>query len=92
MRPDQGREENPLYKVHHPDKCIGETCGCERFCTRVFKCPGLIWDRNTKKAKIDEAVCSGCGVCVEICSQDAISGRQTDESGWKDLSISSSQE
>jgi len=67
------KREKPHYKVHiHPDKCIGETCGCERFCTRVFRCPGLIWDRNTKKAKIDEAVCSGCGVCVEICSQDAI--------------------
>jgi len=69
----RARKEKPLYKVHiHPDKCIGETCGCERFCTRVFKCPGLIWDRHAKKAKIDEAVCSGCGVCVEICSQDAI--------------------
>ena len=69
----RARREKPLHKVHiHLDKCIGETCGCERFCTRVFKCPGLIWDRNTKKAKIDEAVCSGCGVCVEICSQDAI--------------------
>jgi indolepyruvate ferredoxin oxidoreductase alpha subunit len=69
----RAKKEKPLYKVHiNPDNCIGETCGCERFCTRVFKCPGLIWDRNTKKAKIDEAVCSGCGVCVEICSQDAI--------------------
>ena len=69
----RARKEKRLYKVHvNPDKCIGEACGCDRFCTRVFKCPGITWDRNTKKAKIDEAVCSGCGVCVEICSQDAI--------------------
>jgi len=69
----RAKREKPLYKVQiNPDRCIGETCGCERFCTRVFKCPGLIWDKNTKKAKIDEAVCSGCGVCVEICSQSAI--------------------
>jgi indolepyruvate ferredoxin oxidoreductase alpha subunit len=69
----RAKREKPPYKVHvNPDQCIGEACGCERFCTRVFKCPGLIWDRNTKKAKIDEAVCSGCGVCVEICPQGAI--------------------
>jgi indolepyruvate ferredoxin oxidoreductase alpha subunit len=69
----RARREKSLYKVHvDADKCIGEACGCERFCSRVFKCPGLIWDRNTKKAKIDEAVCSGCGVCVEICPKDAI--------------------
>jgi indolepyruvate ferredoxin oxidoreductase alpha subunit len=69
----RAKREKPLYKVHiNPDKCIGEACGCDRFCTRVFKCPGLIWDRNTKTAKIDEAVCTGCGVCVEICPHDAI--------------------
>ena len=69
----RAKREKPLYEVHvNPDKCIGEACGCDRFCTRVFKCPGLIWDRNTKTAKIDEAVCTGCGVCVEICPHDAI--------------------
>jgi len=67
------RREKPLYKVWvNHDQCIGESCGCDRFCTRVFRCPGLIWDQNTKKAMIDEAVCSGCGVCVEICPHHAI--------------------
>lgn len=69
----RARREKPLYRVQiNPDKCIGEACGCGRFCTRVFRCPGLIWDKDTGKAKIDEAVCSGCGVCVDICPQDAI--------------------
>jgi indolepyruvate ferredoxin oxidoreductase alpha subunit len=69
----RAKREKPAYKMHvDPDQCIGEACGCDRFCTRVFKCPGLIWDKNTKKAKIDEAICSGCGVCVEICPKDAI--------------------
>lgn len=69
----RARREKPLYKVHlATDKCIGEACGCDRFCTRVFKCPGLIWDRNAKKAKIDEAICDGCGVCVDICPHSAI--------------------
>jgi indolepyruvate ferredoxin oxidoreductase alpha subunit len=69
----KARKEKPLYKVWvHHDQCIGESCGCDRFCTRVFRCPGLIWDQNTKKAMIDEAVCIGCGVCAEICPHHAI--------------------
>jgi indolepyruvate ferredoxin oxidoreductase alpha subunit len=55
------------------EKCIGETCGCDRYCTRVFKCPGLIWNPDTKKAEIDEAICTGCGVCADICPEKAIS-------------------
>jgi indolepyruvate ferredoxin oxidoreductase alpha subunit len=67
------KREKPLYKVLvNPDRCIGESCGCDRFCTRVFRCPGLIWDREARKASIDEAVCSGCGVCAEICPHHAI--------------------
>jgi indolepyruvate ferredoxin oxidoreductase, alpha subunit len=54
------------------DKCFGDNCGCNRYCTRVFKCPGLIWDKESGKANIDEAVCSGCGVCVSVCPQSAI--------------------
>lgn len=67
------REEKPLYQVRiNPERCIGEECGCDRFCTRVFKCPGLIWDRASGKAKVDEVICAGCGVCTEICPRKAI--------------------
>lgn len=52
--------------------CIGENCGCNKFCTRVFKCPGLRWDPETKTARIDEVICSGCGVCASICPSGAI--------------------
>lgn len=69
----RGRKEKPRYKVHiDPDKCIGEACGCDSLCTRVFLCPGLIWDKKTGKAKIDEIICTGCGVCADICPQGAI--------------------
>ena len=36
----------------------------------------LIWegirDRDVKKVKIDEAICTGCGVCADICPESAI--------------------
>jgi indolepyruvate ferredoxin oxidoreductase alpha subunit len=72
------REKRFPYVVHvDPDICIGEACGCNRVCTRVFQCPGLIWDREAGKSKIDEAVCTGCGFCVEICPEGAIIKKAT---------------
>jgi len=66
-------KERPQKKVFvDPDKCIGDECGCARFCSRVFNCPGIIWDPTTKKARIDEIVCTGCGVCAYLCPQGAI--------------------
>lgn len=53
--------------------CVGETCGCDRFCTRVVGCPGNRWDAEKGKAYIDPDFCNGCGLCVELCSWDAIS-------------------
>ncbi len=52
--------------------CLGESCGCNRLCTRIFRCPALIWDRSKKKAVVDEVICAGCGVCYSICPQKAI--------------------
>jgi indolepyruvate ferredoxin oxidoreductase alpha subunit len=52
--------------------CLGEACGCNRLCTRIFRCPGLLWDREKGKARIDEVICAGCGVCAEICPAGAI--------------------
>jgi indolepyruvate ferredoxin oxidoreductase alpha subunit len=52
--------------------CLGEKCGCNRLCTRIFRCPGLIWDQAAGKARIDEVICAGCGVCASICPSGAI--------------------
>ncbi len=62
-----------------PEVCIGEECGCNRFCTVAFGCPALIWDEDKGRAEIDEVICSRCGLCAEICPEKAI--RVTEEGG-----------
>jgi indolepyruvate ferredoxin oxidoreductase alpha subunit len=74
----RGKEEKPPYRVFVDQrKCIGEGCGCDRVCTRVFKCPGLIWDAKEGKSKVDEVICIGCGVCADICPEGAIIKEET---------------
>ncbi|MCB2227607.1 MAG: 4Fe-4S binding protein [Desulfarculaceae bacterium] len=67
------RKGKKLYDVQvDPDKCLGGQCGCNRFCTRAFGCPGLTWERETGRASIDEVICAGCGVCASVCPAGAI--------------------
>jgi indolepyruvate ferredoxin oxidoreductase alpha subunit len=74
----KGKDEKPPYRVFvDSGKCIGEDCGCDRVCTRVFKCPGLIWDPKEGKSKVDEVICVGCGVCADICPEGAIIKEET---------------
>ncbi len=68
-----GRKQKRFFKIEiDQERCLGERCGCNRLCTRIFKCPGLIWDQARGKAQIDEAICNGCGVCAGICPAIAI--------------------
>jgi indolepyruvate ferredoxin oxidoreductase alpha subunit len=69
----RGKQQKKLFQMAiDQTRCLGDQCGCNRLCTRVYKCPGLVWDPLTGKAKIDEAICTGCGVCAEICPASAI--------------------
>lgn len=56
--------------------CFGEECGCGRFCTRIFRCPGLVWNKEKEKAEIDQVICVGCGVCADICPRGAIKRKE----------------
>lgn len=47
----------------------GEKCGV---CSREFRCAALVQDPVTGKAVVREDICSGCGVCTEICPFKAI--------------------
>ncbi|MFO7996029.1 MAG: thiamine pyrophosphate-dependent enzyme [Dehalococcoidia bacterium] len=54
------------------DKCVGEDCGCDRFCSRVLGCPAIEFDRDKRKAYINEDICNACGLCVQLCPREAI--------------------
>jgi indolepyruvate ferredoxin oxidoreductase alpha subunit len=69
----RARQEKAAYRMRvDSERCRGENCGCNRLCTRVFQCPGMAWDSASGVARIDEVVCSGCGVCADICPASAI--------------------
>mgnify|MGYP001020101311 FL=1 len=71
LSPEKKGKKQYLMKVDE-NLCRGDNCGCNRLCTRIFRCPALFWDRSKKKAKIDDVICAGCGVCYSICPQKAI--------------------
>lgn len=53
-------------------KCLGDQCGCNRFCSRILSCPAILFEPETGVAWIDDQVCTGCGLCVQVCPQNAI--------------------
>lgn len=68
-----GKKNRKLFEVSIDETaCAGEACGCNRICTRLFSCPGLIWDKTNNRAAINEMICSGCGVCASVCPKNAI--------------------
>lgn len=71
LSPEKKAKKKYEMKVD-AEKCTGETCGCSRICTRIFACPGLVWDSENNCSKIDEVMCAGCGVCASICPNGAI--------------------
>jgi indolepyruvate ferredoxin oxidoreductase alpha subunit len=66
------REDRKPPVIVNTEKCKGDECGCERFCSRVFGCPALVWDQKNECAKVDDVVCTGCGACAYLCPQGAI--------------------
>ena len=52
-----------------------EACDKCMVCVTKFACPAMFVDEDGTVA-IDEALCSGCAVCVQVCPQKAISVRR----------------
>jgi indolepyruvate ferredoxin oxidoreductase alpha subunit len=71
------KKAKKTYEVDvNEEKCLGEDCGCGRLCTRIFRCPGLIWNKEKGKAEVNEVIYIGCGVCASICPNDAINRKE----------------
>lgn len=66
----QSRKKPRVYVDQ--SKCQGECCGCDKYCSRVWGCPGNTWDFQNNKAYIDPVTCVGCGVCAKLCPNGAI--------------------
>ena len=65
---DQGVEKKKrTERVEISDDCIG----C-RVCTDTFECPAIEMEPDTGLARIDQTICSACGVCIQVCPQSAI--------------------
>ena len=68
----------PLYQVVE-DKCTA--CG---ICYNAFSCPAILV-KDDKKAWIDPSLCTGCGVCAEICPYKAIVKVVQEGKGWDEV-------
>jgi indolepyruvate ferredoxin oxidoreductase alpha subunit len=55
------------FRLEVTDDCLA--CG---ICYQAFECPALGPDPQTGVARIDPNLCSGCGVCLNVCPQGAI--------------------
>jgi len=56
------------------EQCKGEEC---LICTSAFRCPALFQDPQSGKAQVREDLCSGCGVCTQICPFHAMAKEET---------------
>jgi indolepyruvate ferredoxin oxidoreductase, alpha subunit len=74
---DRSQAETWLPEVVNvTDKCKG--CG---FCVKQFECPALQAQREKQPIRIDQALCSGCGVCVLVCQHKGLEKAGSGERG-----------
>jgi indolepyruvate ferredoxin oxidoreductase alpha subunit len=66
------QKKRPVRVYVDQNVCLGDGCGCDKYCSRVWGCPGNTWDFKNNKAAIDPVTCVGCGVCAKLCPSGAI--------------------
>jgi indolepyruvate ferredoxin oxidoreductase alpha subunit len=60
--------------IKKPYHIVDENCSGCTVCTRLG-CPAILWNKDDKRAFIDETLCTGCDLCVKVCRFDAIRQR-----------------
>ncbi|OGU11457.1 MAG: indolepyruvate oxidoreductase [Geobacteraceae bacterium GWC2_58_44] len=64
--------DKSVRQAKRPQAMVDATCtGC-RLCTSQFECPALVYDEQSGKVSVDIMICSGCGVCLDVCPRQAI--------------------
>jgi indolepyruvate ferredoxin oxidoreductase alpha subunit len=51
---------------------ISSSCDSCSYCIEQFECPAIEYDVGRKLVRINQLVCSGCGVCIHACPRKAI--------------------
>ena len=59
----KGGSKETAYPVDIERDCIG----CKS-CLKTFGCPAMTFQEETKKIKIDDSLCTNCGMCYYACS------------------------
>lgn len=62
-----------LIKPKAPVELNKEACTQCTKCVSRLGCPALSWDRENRYPHIDTSLCTGCGLCAELCKQHALS-------------------
>ncbi|BBO91449.1 thiamine pyrophosphate-dependent enzyme [Desulfosarcina ovata] len=62
----QGKGTDPV-RVTVNDDCDG--CG---YCLQHFECPALVAVDDGARTAVDPLICTGCGVCLNVCPKGAI--------------------
>ncbi len=51
---------------------INDDCIACNHCIERFECPALYHDADLEQTVINQALCIGCGVCIDVCPKGAI--------------------
>ena len=61
-----------LIKSDKPAEIDERKCIQCKKCIRTLGCPGIVLQNG--KVQIEQALCTGCGVCAQVCPVSAIGG------------------